>query len=151
MSLSRRELNNHSCYIFCVGSLRSLKYHLVMSSSHCYSSGFITSGTERTGDWRLDNPYDLCVCVFQTAHDTFTQSQFNSITSVQFNSSVLPNSLWPHGLQHARLPCPSPTPGAYSKFMFIESVIPSNYLILCHPFSSCLQPFLASGSFPMRV
>ena len=43
------------------------------------------------------------------------------------------NSLRPHGLQHSRLPCPSPTPGAYSNFMFIESVMPSNHLILCHP------------------
>ena len=34
--------------------------------------------------------------------------------SVQFSPSVLSDSLWPHGLQHARLPCPSPTPGAYS-------------------------------------
>ena len=34
--------------------------------------------------------------------------------SVQFSCSVMSNSLWPHGLEHARLPCPSPTPGAYS-------------------------------------
>ena len=70
MSQSRRELNNHSCYIFCVGSLRSPKYHLGMSSSHCCSSGFITAGTERTGDWRLDNTYDLCVCVCFKRHMT---------------------------------------------------------------------------------
>ena len=44
------------------------------------------------------------------------------------------NSLRPHGLQHSRLPCPSPTPGAYSNFMFIVSVMPSNHLIHCHPF-----------------
>ena len=43
------------------------------------------------------------------------------------------DSLRPHGLQHARLPCPSPTPGAYSKRMSIVSVMPSNHLILCHP------------------
>ena len=42
------------------------------------------------------------------------------------------NSLRPHGLQHARPPCPSPTPGAYSNSS-IESVMPSNHLILCHP------------------
>ena len=35
------------------------------------------------------------------------------------------------------------------KFMCIESVMPSNHLVLCHPFSSCLQSFPASGSFPM--
>ena len=38
----------------------------------------------------------------------------NSLQSVQFSCSVLSDSLWPHGLQHARLPCPSPTPGIYS-------------------------------------
>ena len=34
--------------------------------------------------------------------------------SVQFSHSIMPDSLWPHGLQHTKLPCPSPTPGAYS-------------------------------------
>ena len=52
--------------------------------------------------------------------------------SVQFSRSVMYNSLQPHGLQHARLPCPSPTPRAY-KFMSIESVMSSNHLILCDP------------------
>ena len=42
-------------------------------------------------------------------------------------------TLWPHGLQHARLPCPFPTPGGASNVMFIESVMPSSHLILCHP------------------
>ena len=46
----------------------------------------------------------------------FPQNSWNNppTHSVQFSCSVLSNSLWPHGLQHARLPCPSPTPGAYS-------------------------------------
>ena len=43
------------------------------------------------------------------------------------------DSLQPHGLQHARLPCPSPSPRVF-KFMSIESVMPSNHLILCLPF-----------------
>ena len=59
------------------------------------------------------------------------------------------DSLWPHGLQHARLPCQSPTPGAYSNSCPLSQ--------WCHPtssssvasFSSCLQSFPASGSFPM--
>ena len=42
------------------------------------------------------------------------------------------DSLPPHGLQHTRLPCLSPTPGVYS-LMSIESVMPSNHLILCRP------------------
>ena len=51
--------------------------------------------------------------------------------SVQFSHSVVSDSLQPHGLQHARLPCPSPASG--DKLMSIASVMPSNHLILCHP------------------
>ena len=50
-----------------------------------------------------------------------------------FGYSVTSNSLQPHGLQHARPPCPSPSPKACSN-LSIESVIPSNHLILCRPF-----------------
>ena len=53
--------------------------------------------------------------------------------SAQFSHSVVSDSLQPHGLQHARLPCPSPTPRAYSNSCPIELVMPSNHLILCHP------------------
>ena len=58
------------------------------------------------------------------------------------------NALWPHGLQYARLPCPSPSPGVCS-VMSIQSVMPSNHLFFCHPFSSCPQSFPASRSFLM--
>ena len=51
--------------------------------------------------------------------------------SVQFSHSVMSDSLWPHGLQHARLPCLSPTPRAYSNSC-PESVMPSNPLIFSH-------------------
>ena len=50
----------------------------------------------------------------------------------EFSCSVMSNSLQPHGLQHTRLPCPSPTPGACSNSR-IESGMPSNHLILCCP------------------
>ena len=43
------------------------------------------------------------------------------------------NSLWAHVLQHTRLPCPSPIPRACSNSKSIESVMPFNHLILCHP------------------
>ena len=52
------------------------------------------------------------------------------ISSVQFSCSVVSDSLQPHGLQHARPPCPSLTP---DRLMSIESVMPSNHLILCRP------------------
>ena len=69
--------------------------------------------------------------------------------AVQFNCSVVSDSLWPHGLQHTRLPCPSPTPGAYLNSCplsrWCHPTIPSSVV----PFSSCLQSFPASGSFPV--
>ena len=54
--------------------------------------------------------------------------------SVEFNHSVVSNSLRPHGLQHIRVPCPSPVPGACSNScLSIKLVMPTNYLILCCP------------------
>ena len=72
-----------------------------------------------------------------------------SFSSVQFSCSVMFDSLWPHGLQHTRLPCYSPTPGACSNSCpyswWCHPTISSSVI----PFSSCLQSFPASGSFPM--
>ena len=56
---------------------------------------------------------------------------FHSL-SAQFRRSVMSNSLRPHGLKHARPPCPSSNSWSLPKFMPIELVIPSNHLIICH-------------------
>ena len=53
--------------------------------------------------------------------------------SVQFSYSVVSNSLWPHGLQHTRLPCPSPTPGACSDSCSLSWWCHPTILSLCHP------------------
>ena len=53
--------------------------------------------------------------------------------SVQFSRSIMSYSLRSHGLQYARLPRPSPTPGACSNLMSAQSVMPPNHFILCHP------------------
>ena len=70
------------------------------------------------------------------------------LTSVQFSCSVVSNSLWPHGLQHARLPC-LPSPRACSNSCpsskWCHPTISSSVV----PFSSRLQSFWASGSFPV--
>ena len=50
-----------------------------------------------------------------------------------FSHSVMSDSLWPYGLQLASLPCPSLSFKSLLKLMSIESVMPSNHLILCHP------------------
>ena len=76
-------------------------------------------------------------------------TRFPWFSSVQFSRSVVSDSLPPPELQHARPPCPSPTPGVH------PNPCPSSWW--CHPaisssavhFSSCPQPLSASGSFPM--
>ena len=71
------------------------------------------------------------------------RSVSSKILPFQFSRLIMSHSLQPHGLLHARLPCPSLAPEACS------NSYPSNHLILCHPLLSCLQSFPASGSFPM--
>ena len=70
------------------------------------------------------------------------------IVMLLFSRSVVSDSLRPHGLQHTRLPWPSLSPSLL-KFMSIESVMPSNHLILCRPFLLLPHSFPTSGSFPM--
>ena len=69
--------------------------------------------------------------------------------SVQFSRSVMSDCFWPHGLQHTRLPCPSPIPGAYSNSCPLSQWCCPTILSSVIPFSSCLQSFPASGSFLM--
>jgi len=84
-------------------------------------------------------------------HGFKSQSQVDSFSSssAQFSRSVVSDSLWPHEPQHARPPCPSPTPGVHPN--------PRPLSRWCHPtisssvvpFSSCPQSYPASGSFQM--
>ena len=81
------------------------------------------------------------------------QNSLNKVSykfsSVHFSCSVVSDSLLPYGLQHARPPCPSPTPGVYSNSCssswWCHPTISSSVI----PFSSHLQSFQASGSCPM--
>ena len=69
--------------------------------------------------------------------------------SVQFSLSVVSDSLWPHGLQHVRSPCPSSTPGVYSNSFPLSRWCHPTVSSSVVPFSSHLQSFPASGSFQM--
>ena len=77
------------------------------------------------------------------------QKEKKNLCLCVLSHSVVSDSLWPHGLQHARPPCLSPTPRVYSNSCPLSP--------WCHPtisssvitFSSCLQSFPASGSFQM--
>ena len=94
------------------------------------------------------NPYvythEIYICFYFVSVFLFTL-----FSSVQFSLSVMSDSLWPHELQHARPPCPSPIPGIYS------NSCPSSWW--CHlaisssviPLSSCPQSLPAAESFPM--
>ena len=77
------------------------------------------------------------------------RDQAKNLQSVQFNHSVMSDSLQPHGLRHTRFPCPSPTPRACSNSgplsQWCHPTISSSVV----PFSSCCQSFPASGSFLM--
>jgi len=72
-----------------------------------------------------------------------------SLSSVQFSRSVVSDPLWPHESQHARPPCPSPSPGVYPNpcpsSRWCHPAISSSVI----PFSSCPQSFPVLGSFPM--
>ena len=71
---------------------------------------------------------------------------FKGFSSVQFSCSVVSDSLRPHELQHARPPCPSPTPRVHpNPCQWCHPTISSSVV----PFSSCPQYFPASGSFPV--
>ena len=87
--------------------------------------------------------------LLRISHSLLWSTQSKAFHSVQFSHLVMSDTLRNHGLQHARLPCPSPTPGACS-----NSCSPSRS---CHPtisssiipLPSCLQSYPASGSDPM--
>ena len=95
----------------------------------------------RMNKWNMVNTMEQYLSLKSNDHQLFS--------SIQFSHSVVPDSLWSHGLQHARPLCPSPTPGVYSNSCplswWCHPTISSSVI----PFSSHLQPFPASGSFPM--
>ena len=104
-------------------------------------SDFIFRGSKITADGDCSHEIKRCLLLGRKVT--------TNLSSVQFSRSVVSNSLRPHESQHARPPCPSPTPGVHS-----DSRLSSQW---CHPvFSSCVVPFSscpqslpASGSFQM--
>ena len=108
------------------------------------------------GEQNKHKPMILRVCsenlgvVFSTLHFNKSSRSFHGLlSSVQFSRSVMSDSLRPHESQHARPPCPSPTPGVHSDSrplsQWCHPAISSSVV----PFSSCPQSLPASESFPM--
>ena len=79
----------------------------------------------------------------------FLVSDSHQFSSVQFSISVMSNSLWRHGLQHARPPCPSSSSGVYSNSCPLSRWCHPTISSSVVPFFSHLQSFPASRSFPV--
>ena len=89
-------------------------------------------------------PQDFChLHNFLWTHFSYSKA------SVQFSRSTMSDSLWPHGQQHVRPPHLSPTPGVYSNSCALSQGCHPTISSSVIPFSSHLQSFPASGSFPM--
>ena len=111
----------------------------------------------KTGSIKLINLYSHCSgkkmweyikhYQYQEWEMTTLQILQTSKGSVQFSCSVISNSLWPHGPQHARPPYPSPTPRVYSNSRPLSRWCHLTISSSVIPFSSCPQSFPASGSF----
>ena len=116
------------------------KFNLTLHVTQCRCSGLcfqrqlLSRALKKTFNWEVNLTLDWATFRCQDV-------------AVQFSHSVVSDSLWPHRLQHTRLPCPSPTPRAYTKscplHQWCHPTISSSVI----PFSSCLQSFPASGSF----
>ena len=88
------------------------------------------------------------ICHF-IGEETLVETSSMGRNSVQFSCSVVSDSLQPHGLQHARPPCPSPTPRTYSNSCPLSQWCHPTISSSVIPFFFCLQSFPASRSFPM--
>ena len=89
-------------------------------------------------------------CLFKVLYHLFPNNASSFYTTFsQFSRSVMSNSLRPHGLQHTRPPCLSPTPGVNSNSRPLSQWCHTTISPSVIPFSSHLQSFPASGSFQM--
>ena len=131
-----RECNEQTLLIpvIVLGSITQALMH------HCIFQGLVSQLFLL--QWKTNSRYHI---TYRERPSTFTWE----CCSVQFGCSAVSDSLQPHGLQHARPPCPSPTLRVYSNSCplswWCHPTISSSVI----PFSSCLQSFPASESFPM--
>ena len=96
----------------------------------------------------LSQSESLCFSV-EIASIILTATCCQMLSSVHFSHSVVSDSLQPHGVQHAKPPCPSPTPRAYSYSCPLSQWCHPTISSSVVPFSSRLQSFPTSGSFQM--
>ena len=106
----------------------------------------------------VPHPLGICECKersfqWQLSPDLsappYLENKIHSLKSESVSCSVVSDSLWPHRLQHARPACPTPTPGVYPNSCPLSRWCHPTISSSVVPFSSRLQSFPASGSFPM--
>ena len=99
---------------------------------------------EGNGDWAW-----ACLFLKEKNRENKMRASRYQNDSVQFSCSVVSDSLWLHGMQHVRAPCPSPTPWVYPNSCPLNQWYHPTISSSVIPFSSCLQSFPASGPFQM--
>ena len=117
---------------FCLTLCDSMDYSFPGSSFHGILQARILQWVALLFSRGSSQPRDQ-TWVFLTAGRFCKKPNEHEFSSVQFSRSVMSDSLGPHESQHARPPCPTPTPGVHSNSTSIESVMPSSHLILCRP------------------
>ena len=91
-------------------------------------------------------------CTFiKSSRQRFHSWWYRETSLFLFSCSIVSDSLWPHGLKHTRLPCPSPSPGACSNSCPLSQWCHPTISSSVVPLSSCLPSFPASGSFLMTA
>ena len=118
-----------------------------LNPTHCWHCPPVNSITSYETSVLPDCPSSFR-CLFHVQVVTCTPDLLVTHSSVQFSRSVVSESLRPHGLQHTRPPCPSPIPGVYSNSCSLSQWCHPTISSSVVPFSSHLQSFPASGSFP---
>ena len=133
------------CWSFSFSTSPSNEYSGLMSFRRDWLDLLAVQGTLKS----LLHHHSLKASVLCPSAFSMVQLSHPYILLFLFSHSVVSDSLWPHGLQHATLPCPSPTPRACShscpSSQWCHPTISSSVI----PFSSCFQSFPAPGSFPM--
>ena len=117
-----------------------------------WSHSYIGLAPQAVSTLHFQQPKDQLGCMScYTSWTLLSTSSLDELafSSVQFSCSVVPNSLRPHGLQHARPPWLSPAPGVHSNSCSVSWWCHPTISSSVIPFSSRLQSFPASGSFQM--
>ena len=125
-----------------------LTYYVTLRCTMCWFDTFLycnmATTIALTDTSILSYNFLFCVC-----DENISYLSLSNFEGYQFSFSVVSDSLWPHELQHIRLPCPSPTPRACSISCPLSRWCHPTISFSVIPFASCLQSFSASGFFPV--